>query len=180
VFLASAVVTNTQQQCLVLQVGLVRKADVEGEAVVAIMRVLLANIVVVLGHDFRGRLPVVEGEASSNVLLERDVCNSNGTDECLCVGGQVDLLDADGLVLTLVSLLGEVCEPEVPLNLVRVVLAFEGVLSLLIVGINRRGAGTDSRRLLDLQEVSGLIAVVVEVDRLGVCGSTGHARVSAS
>ena len=66
IFLPIDIVSDTEEHCFVFEIGLVFKLDTESKTIAAIFYLLLADIGVVLRHDFGRCLPVVEGESCHN------------------------------------------------------------------------------------------------------------------
>ena len=116
VFLAGHIVPHADEKSFVLQMGLVRKLDVEIESVVAIVGLLLSHIMVEFGSNLRGGLPVVKGEASNNVLAERNVRTSDNTNEHFLVGRQENSFHPDSSGIALKAAGREVCKADLPLG----------------------------------------------------------------
>lgn len=177
------VISHAKQQRLRLKIGLVSQLDVEIETVVTVAELLLSHVVVVLCNDFRRGLPVVERKSGDDVLLERDVSTSDRANERLVVRGQEDSLDTNWQCASLITFLGEVGKLNVPLCLAgNVVSRFrvEGILYVAIVDLHWRGTSADSNRSINLEEVTNLLNVIVEMYGLGESGCPRHTRRTTS
>ena len=92
-------IANTEEESPILQIGLINEPDAKVEPVTAIVVLLPTDISVEVGNDFGCSFPIVKGESSDNLFLERKILNRNSADEILVVGGEEDALNADDLGL---------------------------------------------------------------------------------
>jgi hypothetical protein len=80
------VVAHAEEQCLRLEIGLVCEFDAKVEVVEVVMRTFPADIVVVVRHDLGSGLPVIEGEADYNRLMESKILDRDIAHKVLVVG----------------------------------------------------------------------------------------------
>lgn len=133
VFLAVDNILDTEEHGLSLKVGQVGQLDVEVESIVAISVFLLSDIVVVLGHNFRGGLPVIQGETSHDVLVEGKVGNRNSSYQRLIVSREEDPLNANWLSKASGSDGREVGSDDLPLPRVAMVASFIAAEGELVI-----------------------------------------------
>lgn len=75
--LASHIVADANEHGLVLEFCLVIKLDVEREAVVSIIHMLVVNIMAICAAHFRYCSPIIKGEPRSYLLVESKVGHRN-------------------------------------------------------------------------------------------------------
>ena len=84
-FLAIDSVSDAEKECLVLEVGLIRKSNTEVEAIKTVMVMLSSDIIIKVGNNLGGGLPIIKSESSDHGFVEGQVLDSDDADEVLAV-----------------------------------------------------------------------------------------------
>ena len=112
------------------------------------------------------------------MFVKGEVVDGADADEGLAVAREKDAFEANGVGTTVGGVGREIGQT----NVATTVGARElpGEFGFAFVGVGGGGASADGNGAIELEEVTGLVAVVVEVDGFVVGGGAGHGRVATT